>query len=257
MKGHEINTNIKSNIFNNENCVIHLISCHDDDINPSFISNHITKKYPSLWTMMKKGDLVEVVNMSGYRSDGRYYVDEYKRKKTNNLSINSLYYGYDDYGSIPKHFSTISNFPIGYFNEENIITNNTFVPNTTKSSYWHSNHHPMFIDTKSLKLDTVKYDDIFVDYILDDEKENYVFAYVILKFRQKDYCFLIYKVIKEKVQNDNIIKELIKKLINIFKNKPMIVEMENIDEIFDENNSMINKIKKEHNIDNKNIIIVM
>lgn len=271
-------------IFNNNKCVIHLIcygsnysdsdtdSYYDTDSSSDsgmnslryeeastiqqiqMMTEHITKKYPDLWLMMKRGDLIENTSESGYRSEGRFYIDKSDNKITNNLSINQLYTKYDDYGSIPPHFCTIRDFPIGYFDECNIITNNSFVPNETKQSEWHClEGSPMFFDTKRLKLNTVTRDDIFIDHFEDDEN-NYIFAYVILKYRKINYCFLLddshEKTEKNTYNIEKITDDLVDYMLTIFA-KPFFVTEYMYMSYTD---AIVQKIKSEHHVDEKNFI---
>ena len=167
-------------------CVIHIIeSSINNSINRSElkeidINEIIDRYYPLLWTQMKIGDLVEDVTYSGYRSDGRYYVDENtfvetKEEKTEGLSesnpndwmigrkliVKSLYAEYDDYGSIPPHFLAIIRFPIYYFQDDNLIVNNPYNINVIKydssivrfKSSWHNS--AILLDFKQLHLNTI------------------------------------------------------------------------------------------------------
>lgn len=275
-------------VFNKDKCVIHLYFCSGlldedededsglddfdtyknnliraDELSPSekkqtqILTERITKDHPELWLMMKKGDLIENTCISGYRAEGRFYIDDADNKKTNNLSINILYTKYDDYGTTPPHFSTITNFPRGYFDEENIIINDTIVKTMdinkrykSKLSEWHClDVYPIFIDAKRFKLNTVTPDDIFIDYH-EDQKYDYVCTYVIVKFKKVNYCFLLSVSINKenKKEKDHKIKEMIDFMINTFKKDTIIFENSScgVDEI-------IEKIKNEHQVEEENI----
>jgi hypothetical protein len=242
--------------FDSTKCVIHLIKYKklsydsddsdndNDNATADAINDFITDQYIDLWKMMKKGDLIEDINQSGYRAQGRYYVDDDpKRKKSilkNGLIIRDLYTELDDYGSIPPHFFTITEFPIGYFDEDKIIVNNKFCPKIKKESYWHSDVQPCFIDCKRLKLDKLTDDNIFVDYTDDNTNDN-MYTYIILRFKKSNFCLI------------NIAhkgKDKINWMISIFKKDYSILEQS----FYDLDDSIIKKISKEHNVDLSNFL---
>ncbi len=242
--------------FSLTKCVIHLIkykklsydsdsSDEDDEPTADKISDFITDQYMDLWKMMKKGDLIENIGKSGYRSEGRYYVDiDHKRKKSiirNGLIIRDLHTEWDDYGSIPSHFYVITEFPKSYFNEDQIIVNNKYCPKQNKQSYWHCDNQPCFIDTTRLKLKNLTEDNIFME-----ESDDTRYVYVIVRFKKVNYCLI--NAIDIKHTNSN--KDIIQPVISLFQKD--IVCFENDENFVDE--YMINVISKEHDIKEENFI---
>ena len=103
-----------------------------------------------LWELMKEGDLVEDLSTSGYRSNGRFIV---KKGKDEKLYVDSLHTDYDDYGTVPPEFATITKFPVGYF--DNLVTNDGYHAGKNYESYWHSTECYMWLNTIKLKLDNL------------------------------------------------------------------------------------------------------
>jgi hypothetical protein len=120
------NNNVDNELFNKNKCVIHLIDYTKEDdeyITADDITEYITDQHSELWFMMKQGDLIENISKSGYRSEGRYYVDiEYSQKPhiqlvRNKLIVKELYREHDTYGTLTPYFHTITQFPIHYFDD--------------------------------------------------------------------------------------------------------------------------------------------
>lgn len=83
--------------------------------------------------IVKRGDIVENTNESGYRTQGVYFVDEVGE----NISIISPYDEYDDYGTVPVVFHAISEFPLDYWEWDQ----------DKYEFYWHSEPSPAFYPT--------------------------------------------------------------------------------------------------------------
>lgn len=199
-------------IYNKNQCVIHLIDTKfrsekekeydsdsdDEDKNGEFITKFITDQHPELWDMMKRGDLIEDISVSGYRCDGRYYVETEHSQENhikiiqNGLIVRDLYRGIDMYGTLPPSFHTITDFPIDYF--ENIITNNTLYPRTKSESYWHG-LCLVALDLKKLKLNKLTNDNIFHKKVIKysdfyKSSYNHFYVYAIVTFKKCNYLIL-------------------------------------------------------------------
>jgi len=137
--------------------------------------------------MMKEGDLVEDLDTSGYRSLGRFIV---KKDKSDKLYVDSLHTDYDDYGTVPPEFATITKFPVGYFND--LVTNDGFHVGTEYKSYWHSNECYMWIDKAKLKLNNLTFDMIKIkkngdDYCVHIVVEHNKSKYLLYNICSKKY----------------------------------------------------------------------
>ena len=164
---------------NNFMCRLYTIELDTDEVEDEV--GDINLKFEELIQTMKRGDLIENLSVSGYRSRGRYIVDEINNK----LVAVELSTEIDGYGNLPPNFLTITEFPIGYFDEANIID-----VDNKKESDWHSEIQPRFIDCQKLKLDKLDPKDVFVDI----EKD---ITYTIVNFNNKLYCICIAYLFKD------------------------------------------------------------
>jgi hypothetical protein len=151
-----------------------------DNHDPKIINSVINSKYDVLWSLMKEGDLVEDLTVSGYRSQGRYIV---KKDAENKLYVDGLHTDYDDYGTIPPEFATITKFPLGYFDE--LITNDGFHFKKEARSYWHSDICYMWLDTKKLKLDKLTHDSVKIK-----KCDNNYYVHTVVKYNKTNYLLL-------------------------------------------------------------------
>jgi len=87
----------------------------------------IKQHYPVLIPLLKRGDLVENIHESGYRSQGVYCYD--------GQELVSQEKRYDDYGNPTSNFKLIHEFPPGYWDE--CTENNIYEPEHNSSFYWH------------------------------------------------------------------------------------------------------------------------
>lgn len=171
-------------------------------------------------SLMKRGDLIEFPIKS---DNGRYIIDEIDGE----LKAVELYTELDDYGGVPPNFFTITQFSIGYFNEDNIVTD----PKSKfeRKSSWHMNEQVSFIDCEELKLNKLKQANVF-------SYANYFYTFV--KYKNINYCII------ESVADK-------KTFISRFKNKKTqflethIFDIENFPEfenIMNENNVLYSNI---------------
>lgn len=230
-----------SKIFDDTRCVVHLIDLTHIkakmefllQANPDttagmigtktakYITNFITDQHAEMWNMMKRGDLVEDVSSSGYRSEGRYIVDTDKDIKDlgitrNGLIIKDLYREYDDYGTIHPDMYTITEFPIGYF--DNLVVN-SYLCGPDMKSYWHCELSPISLDTKRLRLNRLTKENVFhVNHKLPDTDDSKGadadYLYVIIKFKNTNY--MIIREYSNRYSKYNMKKEL-KTFIKMFK----------------------------------------
>jgi len=195
-------TNIK--VFDETKCVIHLLDLSDclnqydkfsSDIG-NVITNYITDKHVELWKMMKRCDLLEDVSSSGYKSNGRYIIDKdvNSRSIQNFLVVKELCTDYDDYGSIYPDMYTITEFPIGFFDD--ILINNHMLKSETMRSSWNCRY--VCFDTKKLKLDQLTVDEVHhvsttKKYTLNDDRNftyNVDHLYILIMFEGIKYMII-------------------------------------------------------------------
>lgn len=230
-------------------CVIHIISYGSDNsgsekkenrlLHP--INDYITKHYPALWKMIKYGDLIEDIAVSGYRSTGRYIVDKNNKLSDHKkgLFINQLYTEIDDYGTILPNMYTITKFPIGYF--DNLEMNNKMCPYVKKyESYWHSDVSLSFFDVDFLKLNKLTTDNVYVKTLEDSSK----FMYIILTYKKQNYLIGLMDYSDSKKKE----KEKIQEYIDIFKKCNWFYHCE-VDQ-------HVLKLAKEENVSEGNIFLI-
>jgi hypothetical protein len=222
----------KNSVFSQNQCVIHLIRTSKDDNSlndealheTEFIIKFITDNHIELWNMMKRGDLVEDISTSGYRSQGRYIVDkelnqpDHIKLIRNGLTIKDLCSDFDDYGSILPNMYTFTEFPRHYFDDENLLVNNVFYPNEEIKSYWHwsnSEYNLICLDVKKLKLNTITDDNVFhftKDIVKGKGKYKVHYLYVVVTYKKVKYLFISEYSEQYSVQNiEKITKDFIKK----------------------------------------------
>jgi hypothetical protein len=90
----------------------------------TIIQDYLLKN--EIFNGLKKGDLIENIYESGYRTEGVYIIDYDKSK--NNKYVSTLNYDYDDYGSISDNFLCFSEFEADHFMRANF-----------KNASWHTN----------------------------------------------------------------------------------------------------------------------
>jgi hypothetical protein len=130
---------------------------------------HITDiedKYPELVPMMKRGDLIENVNESGYRTDGVYCYD--------GEDIVYLNKRYDDYGDPSSSFQLIKEFPPGYW--DNPAINNKFEPTYDSNFYWHCDYAYSTINITE-----------YNDYVINTNNKTITFTHNNKKYIVKYY----------------------------------------------------------------------
>ena len=91
---------------------VHLVSVGKDESDYytlSKMSKRLEKKHPGITKAMKRGDIIENIDESGYRSQGVYMWDG-KRVIHQN-------HDWDDYGSPSQEFLLLTEFPPGYWDK--------------------------------------------------------------------------------------------------------------------------------------------
>jgi len=83
---------------------------------------------PGITWSMKRGDIIEDVNTSGYRSSGVWFFD--------GEEIIGQNYSVDDYGTPPKSLA-FPEFPVGYWDKDNLQVSDKYAPGETSKFYWH------------------------------------------------------------------------------------------------------------------------
>ena len=110
--------------------------------------DYLNRKYPGITNVMKRGDIIENVTESGYRSQGIYMWDGKKVIEQNT--------DWDDYGSPSTEFRLITEFPPGYWDQwygrnEHLPVKKWCRIDAESQFYWHSNEPPCAMDTDLLK----------------------------------------------------------------------------------------------------------
>lgn len=118
---------------------IHLISSKYE-YTPSI--KQLELKYPGITKMMKRGDIIEDISVSGYRSQGVFFFDG---KKVIDQDTS-----WDDYGSVPIDFKLITEFLPGNWDHSNLKINAKYVKTSSSLDeskfYWHSESVPCTVD---------------------------------------------------------------------------------------------------------------
>ena len=107
----------------------------------------IDNSYQGFTTKLRRGDILENVDDSGYRSEGVYM--------WNGTDIIRQNTEYDDYGSPAKEFKVITQFPPNYWERpySSRYVDNSYVPDVRDSKfYWHSYNPPLIIDLTEFKV---------------------------------------------------------------------------------------------------------
>lgn len=106
--------------------------------------DQLNDRYPGFTNKLNRGDILENVDVSGYRSEGVYMWNgkEIIRQNTE----------YDDYGSPSKEFKVITQFPPDYWStprssQSNLIIDNSYVGTDFNGRfYWHIENPPLLLD---------------------------------------------------------------------------------------------------------------
>ena len=85
--------------------------------------------YPTIAQLIKRGDIIEDCEESGYRSDGVYFYDG------DNIIYRDC--SIDMYGSVPKTFKAVSEFPPDYWDEPKYVVDN-WLNEWRQHFNWHS-----------------------------------------------------------------------------------------------------------------------
>jgi hypothetical protein len=214
-------------------CVIHLIDLtnvlnqdilFNSDIG-NIITNFITNIHPELWIMMKRGDLLEDISCSGYISNGRYIIDTNTNSDfKSDLVVKELCTDYDDYGSILPNLFTITEFPIGYFDD--IIINNYLCPFETMHSRWNSQYSYVCFDIEKLNLMNLTINDVYHEsmikkQMMDDKSITYKLDHLYIIIVYENTKYMIIQEFSHK-HRAHIISEKINDLIKLFKEHRML-----------------------------------
>jgi hypothetical protein len=155
----------------------------------NFILEDIEDIYPGLTDQLKRGDIIENVDQSGYRSEGVYMIDLIGGK----FIMVSQNFDVDEYGTPNKNFIGLEEFPLNFWDDNNININKIFEPTHEKNFTWHQHvNGPVFYKPTNLpfikipntefsyqisrvndiKKLIIRYDEEDEDE--DDENENYL-----------------------------------------------------------------------------------
>ena len=125
----------------------------------------IKEKYPDLVPMMKRGDLIENICESGYRSQGIYCFD--------GTDIVCQDQRHDNYGTPSSSFRLINEFPPGYW--DNPKVNDKLEPIHESQFYWHSDHTYSKINVND--YEECEIDDINKIATFTHNKKQYIVKY--------------------------------------------------------------------------------
>ena len=248
-------TNIDTNkIFHENKCVIHLINLehnknrmdfflkNNPDISAktigkttaTYITNYLSDQHSELWNMMKRGDLIEDISSSGYRSVGRFIVDIDPNNKDlgitrNGLIVKDLYREYNSCGTIYPDMCIITEFPINYF--DNLVVN-SYLCGPMMKSYWHCDLSSIALDTHRLRLDKLNSNNIFhSNYKLPDNDDSVNadadYLYIIVKFKKINY--MIISEYSNRYSKYDMKKE-IKNFIKLFKKQKLFERYDHMDD---------------------------
>jgi hypothetical protein len=182
--------------------------------------SELEEKYPDIKEKMMRGDIIENVSKSGYRSQGVYLYD--------GENVINQYIGYDDYGSVPIEFKAITEFPLHYWDKPYRYTyyleiNNDYVPNAESEFYWHEDNTLVCIDLS--QMDEVK------EPIQDSEIDSYTDNVIKITHNNVPYILLIED-------------------ISILKKTPLIVNVNN------NNTCDFNDFSEKYNVPIENIMYI-
>ncbi len=94
----------------------------------------VKNKYPDIVELLKRGDIIENIDESGYRTQGGYMIDIVQNPDLD-LGIIELIDIYVTDDDVPKRYHVISEFPLNYFDIEYIHINNDFQQVNYKYAY--------------------------------------------------------------------------------------------------------------------------
>ena len=241
--------------------------------------DYITDQHCELWDMMKRGDLIEDVSITKFNdcldnvdnfspTRGRYIVDKIDNdlhndlhKKNNRLKGSDIVrngltikYLVRDSGpkkntryTIPINMHTITDFPIGYFDDT--VTNDYLCPLDTPRTSWGIDSCLISLDVNRLRLDKLtknKIHHISKNKIDNNNGESLIvdYLYTIILFGGAKY--MIISEYSSKLIRYNMKNELIH-FINKFKTPNYIItynkkEDANVKEIANKENVLINNV---------------
>jgi len=150
----------------------------------------IEKTYPGITKTMKRGDIIENIDESGYRSNGVFFFDGKK--------VIGQYYELDDYGSPPQTFYLITEFPPSYWDQdygERVLKVNDAFQEGKSVFAWHSpegTFSPLDLEKLPEILEKIKHDMKQVTITYDGEYDwSRTSNYIILEYQNKKYMILL------------------------------------------------------------------
>lgn len=135
----------------------------------------LEKKYPGITKKMKRGDIIENLSQSGYRSQGVYFWD--------GTDVIDQCYEFDDYGSVSKEFLAITEFHPHYWDNDKMEVNNDYEEGSSQFC-WHIDETVVYLDLTEINgafdmpVATKKYEGI-TEYALKftHNSEEYLLVY--------------------------------------------------------------------------------
>ncbi len=170
--------NIFNKNFRKDRASILLI---DIKITGNDINYMVKNKYPNYEKYLRRGDIIENIDLSGHKTNGVFMF--------NGVKIIDLNYDYYGNGYPSKEFLVFKDFNPDYWNKGsftyflNVINelniNDIYCPKQSSKFYWYTNPPPLLLDKNSINMEESK----------KDVKNNqyYFTKYLIKEFESKKY----------------------------------------------------------------------
>jgi len=183
--------------FRKDRAIVLLVEIHDlhSRNTPEKVENALENLYPNFKRFLRRGDIVEISNISGYRTMGIWMYDGEK--------ITSLNHEVDGYGTPSKEFLVFKEFPPDYWDcifvddfdnmERQLNINNIYCPKKESKFYWHEPTIPVLVD-KNVLIPLVERG-VYKDVV---GNKGYYYNYVNVEYQNKKYRVTIPKDFSER-----------------------------------------------------------
>ena len=170
--------------FRKDRAIVLLVGLKSNNEELEEIEKELEILYPGFKRYLRRGDIIENIFKSGYRTQGIYMYDGEK--------IIDLNYEIYDYGSPSKEFMIFNEFPPDYWDcifvdeydniERQLNVNKIYHPDRNSGFYWSDPTIPVLVDKNVLKPLVEKG-------VLKDVRTNkyYNYNYVNVDFKNKRY----------------------------------------------------------------------
>ncbi len=162
-------------------------------INGLYLTRLISDQHKDLWKTMKRGDFIYDVSDDKCGSKFPYVVDiekdqpEHIKILRHGLIIKDPYTLWDQNGSIYPDMFTLTEFPIGYFdqyvyNDSMYRCSNNDIEFDIPCSIW--------LDVTKLKLNTLICENVFHVKIIEYPIKHMHYLYTVLTYKKKNYMII-------------------------------------------------------------------